>query len=112
MTQANWSQRRSCRSEEHTSELQSRGHLVCRLLPRHHHYLSPCPTRRSSGPDTTRELEDAARVDDVDLRSRQAIPFEQLLRFDQFAFDRGALEREDPTAGADDEGELVKAKPL
>src|SRR5690625_5808256 len=24
--------RRSCRSEEHTSELQSRGHLVCRLL--------------------------------------------------------------------------------
>src|SRR5690625_874185 len=22
-----------CRSEEHTSELQSRGHLVCRLLP-------------------------------------------------------------------------------
>src|SRR5207253_7698748 len=25
----NW---RNCRSEEHTSELQSRGHLVCRLL--------------------------------------------------------------------------------
>src|SRR5215208_8479331 len=24
--------RPSCRSEEHTSELQSRGHLVCRLL--------------------------------------------------------------------------------
>src|SRR5690625_5799374 len=24
--------RRHCRSEEHTSELQSRGHLVCRLL--------------------------------------------------------------------------------
>src|SRR5207253_9799863 len=24
--------RRLCRSEEHTSELQSRGHLVCRLL--------------------------------------------------------------------------------
>src|SRR5690625_5779810 len=24
--------RSSCRSEEHTSELQSRGHLVCRLL--------------------------------------------------------------------------------
>src|SRR5437660_2373031 len=24
--------RNSCRSEEHTSELQSRGHLVCRLL--------------------------------------------------------------------------------
>src|SRR5690625_4304256 len=23
----------SCRSEEHTSELQSRGHLVCRLYP-------------------------------------------------------------------------------
>src|SRR5690625_6126873 len=26
------SPRRACRSEEHTSELQSRGHLVCRLL--------------------------------------------------------------------------------
>src|SRR5439155_23931553 len=26
-------QRHGCRSEEHTSELQSRGHLVCRLLP-------------------------------------------------------------------------------
>src|SRR5437870_11367216 len=26
-------QRRRARSEEHTSELQSRGHLVCRLLP-------------------------------------------------------------------------------
>src|SRR5439155_20327358 len=25
--------RKSSRSEEHTSELQSRGHLVCRLLP-------------------------------------------------------------------------------
>src|SRR5437870_11141264 len=25
-------ERRRCRSEEHTSELQSRGHLVCRLL--------------------------------------------------------------------------------
>src|SRR5690625_2196994 len=37
------------RSEEHTSELQSRGHLVCRLHPRH---LHPFPTRRSS--DLTR----------------------------------------------------------
>src|SRR5437870_11828199 len=27
-----WSSRASSRSEEHTSELQSRGHLVCRLL--------------------------------------------------------------------------------
>src|SRR5437870_6713073 len=27
-----WSSRESGRSEEHTSELQSRGHLVCRLL--------------------------------------------------------------------------------
>src|SRR5207253_9619122 len=27
-----WSIRRGDRSEEHTSELQSRGHLVCRLL--------------------------------------------------------------------------------
>src|SRR5437870_13503119 len=30
--QAGWSARTACRSEEHTSELQSRGHLVCRLL--------------------------------------------------------------------------------
>src|SRR5690625_7635074 len=28
----NWSETCSMRSEEHTSELQSRGHLVCRLL--------------------------------------------------------------------------------
>src|SRR5690625_6937682 len=27
-----WNSRRPSRSEEHTSELQSRGHLVCRLL--------------------------------------------------------------------------------
>src|SRR5437870_11176058 len=27
-----WALRRKMRSEEHTSELQSRGHLVCRLL--------------------------------------------------------------------------------
>src|SRR5439155_25351503 len=46
----------TCRSEEHTSELQSRGHLVCRLLLEkknhrrnrawlHGHYLGPprCP---------------------------------------------------------------------
>src|SRR5439155_3356591 len=34
-TAAKWTRRvapRSARSEEHTSELQSRGHLVCRLL--------------------------------------------------------------------------------
>src|SRR5690554_4878836 len=39
------------RSEEHTSELQSRPHLVCRLLLetyRHHRYLHSFPTRRSS----------------------------------------------------------------
>src|SRR5207253_582134 len=39
------------RSEEHTSELQSRGHLVCRLLlERHANLLShpSFPTRRSS----------------------------------------------------------------
>src|SRR5439155_4111980 len=29
---ANWSRVEKRRSEEHTSELQSRGHLVCRLL--------------------------------------------------------------------------------
>src|SRR5439155_2727921 len=38
--------RRTCRSEEHTSELQSRGHLVCRLLlekktPQGRKYLCP-----------------------------------------------------------------------
>src|SRR5690625_5720008 len=31
-TVVQWDQRGSGRSEEHTSELQSRGHLVCRLL--------------------------------------------------------------------------------
>src|SRR5579884_1887339 len=39
------------RSEEHTSELQSRGHLVCRLLLEcygHHRDLHSFPTRRSS----------------------------------------------------------------
>src|SRR5207253_403851 len=39
------------RSEEHTSELQSRGHLVCRLLLENHveqRYLHSFPTRRSS----------------------------------------------------------------
>src|SRR5690625_6077888 len=30
--QMQWRQRGAVRSEEHTSELQSRGHLVCRLL--------------------------------------------------------------------------------
>src|SRR5690625_5305730 len=29
---ANWEEAEESRSEEHTSELQSRGHLVCRLL--------------------------------------------------------------------------------
>src|SRR5439155_560362 len=51
--------RLGCRSEEHTSELQSRGHLVCRLLlekkkhnfsPRSTLYESACPMYR----DTTR----------------------------------------------------------
>src|SRR5437870_2098613 len=40
------------RSEEHTSELQSRGHLVCRLLlektSRAHRHVHSFPTRRSS----------------------------------------------------------------
>src|SRR5437870_9264648 len=34
------------RSEEHTSELQSRGHLVCRLLlekKKYHNYTIECP---------------------------------------------------------------------
>src|SRR5690625_6502972 len=30
--QRSWCRLRTCRSEEHTSELQSRGQLVCRLL--------------------------------------------------------------------------------
>src|SRR5690625_4079990 len=34
------------RSEEHTSELQSRGHLVCRLLPEKKKTPSPTETRR------------------------------------------------------------------
>src|ERR1035438_8950088 len=45
-----------CRSEEHTSELQSLRHLVCRLLlekkkmfPRHDH-RRPATTHRSAGP--------------------------------------------------------------
>src|SRR5207249_3513779 len=41
----------SARSEEHTSELQSRFDLVCRLLlekPGHHPHLPSFPTRRSS----------------------------------------------------------------
>src|SRR5439155_23741905 len=38
------------RSEEHTSELQSRGHLVCRLLlekkkTKQHHLLQPQPSK-------------------------------------------------------------------
>src|SRR5688500_9344272 len=43
--------RRRCRSEEHTSELQSPCNLVCRLLlqdPRGTRARPPCPTRRSS----------------------------------------------------------------
>src|SRR5690625_5555927 len=36
------------RSEEHTSELQSRGHLVCRLLLEKKKY--PTPHRKEGGP--------------------------------------------------------------
>src|SRR5439155_7398086 len=38
------------RSEEHTSELQSRGHLVCRLLleKKKNHYSSACESSASS----------------------------------------------------------------
>src|SRR5690625_2367920 len=46
------------RSEEHTSELQSRGHLVCRLLLEHltHHLQQHSfPTRRSSDLGETNE---------------------------------------------------------
>src|SRR5437870_9731674 len=35
------------RSEEHTSELQSRGHLVCRLLPEKKTEHVSCPTTRT-----------------------------------------------------------------
>src|SRR5437870_6526606 len=44
------------RSEEHTSELQSRGHLVCRLLlekKKKLHILSICTATRSRGPQIT-----------------------------------------------------------
>src|SRR5690625_6053794 len=34
------------RSEEHTSELQSRGHLVCRLLPEKKQTIKPRRARR------------------------------------------------------------------
>src|SRR5207253_5184697 len=36
--------RRSARSEEHTSELQSRGHLVCRLLLEKKKTITPSET--------------------------------------------------------------------
>src|SRR5690625_6232574 len=36
------------RSEEHTSELQSRGHLVCRLLLEQKNHVSRCTTPMSS----------------------------------------------------------------
>src|SRR5690625_5609042 len=43
-----FSQRQTPRSEEHTSELQSRGHLVCRLLleKKKQRTLHPCPLCR------------------------------------------------------------------
>src|SRR5690625_5628522 len=39
-----WSTKLETRSEEHTSELQSRGHLVCRLLleKKKHHIVNFC----------------------------------------------------------------------
>src|SRR5215510_16080790 len=37
------------RSEEHTSELQSRGHLVCRLLLEKKKKQNPAPANRSRG---------------------------------------------------------------
>src|SRR3712207_7655404 len=45
---ASW--RRRLRSEEHTSELQSRQYLVCRLLLEKKNYppCSPCPSNRLS----------------------------------------------------------------
>src|SRR5690625_5913277 len=42
------------RSEEHTSELQSRGHLVCRLLLEKEKRTTHRPDRRARPPQTTR----------------------------------------------------------
>src|SRR5690348_17931068 len=53
-TSSRWPTASRSRSEEHTSELQSPVHLVCRLLLEkqnrqcpHGHLMSPCPTRRN-----------------------------------------------------------------
>src|SRR5437870_11250785 len=47
-------ERHRARSEEHTSELQSRGHLVCRLLleKKNHHGCESLPTLRHICRDT------------------------------------------------------------
>src|SRR5439155_52520 len=51
------------RSEEHTSELQSRGHLVCRLLLESPPtlYIHSFPTRRSSDLYSTASKQDASK---------------------------------------------------
>src|SRR5439155_14542279 len=43
------------RSEEHTSELQSRGHLVCRLLLEKKKTCLPASKRQAGKPATTRK---------------------------------------------------------
>src|SRR5438445_4853699 len=58
---------RTCRSEEHTSELQSRQYLVCRLLLEKKKHLAPGREAR------TATAEQPARLDRVDnLRPRHA----------------------------------------
>src|SRR5690625_1108829 len=61
------------RSEEHTSELQSRGHLVCRLLLEYftpHRSFHSFPTRRSSDlTDHVGTLHDKLSVVGADLLS-------------------------------------------
>src|SRR5437870_6659257 len=50
------------RSEEHTSELQSRGHLVCRLLLEKKQAPMPCPTCTASASRTSSPASAPSRV--------------------------------------------------
>src|SRR5437870_7578386 len=48
-----WDLERKIRSEEHTSELQSRGHLVCRPLPEKKKMIPTEPWPRSTNSSAT-----------------------------------------------------------
>src|SRR5439155_14483647 len=55
--------RGSLRSEEHTSELQSRGHLVCRLLlEKKKYYLTTLPPHSTRQPSRRRPLQRDAEL--------------------------------------------------